>query len=88
MTYFSTRQCFLYENILTNKEEMTNFIPNYRLNVHYATAITTGSASQRPNTLCTSIWMWIDVTFRGIENSYSQTLFYPPRYNMLLGDSS
>ena len=33
-----------------------------------ATAITTGSANQRPNTPC--IRLWIDVTFRGLEDSY------------------
>ena len=37
--------------------------------MHYATAITTSSANQRPNTPC--IWLWIDVTFRGHEHSYS-----------------
>ena len=36
--------------------------------MHNATAITTGSANQRPNTLC--IRLWIDVIFRGVENSY------------------
>ena len=36
--------------------------------MHNATAITTGSANQRPNTPC--IRLWIDVTFRGLENSY------------------
>ena len=36
--------------------------------MHNATAITTGSANQRPNTLC--IRMWIDVTFRELEDSY------------------
>ena len=29
----------------------------------------TGSANQRPNTPC--IQLWIDVTFRGLENSYT-----------------
>ena len=38
--------------------------------MHNATAITTGSANQRSNTLC--IRLWIDVTFRGLEDSYSQ----------------
>ena len=37
--------------------------------MHNATAITTGSVNQRPNTLC--IRLWIDVTFRGLEDSYS-----------------
>ena len=32
-------------------------------------AITTGSANQRPNTPC--IRLWIDVTFRGLEDSYT-----------------
>ena len=32
------------------------------------TAIRTGSANQQPNTPC--IRLWIDVTFRGLENSY------------------
>ena len=36
--------------------------------MHNATAITTGSANQRPNTPC--IRLWIDVTFRGLEGSY------------------
>ena len=36
--------------------------------MHNATAITTGSANQRPNTPC--IRLWIDVTFRGLEDSY------------------
>ena len=36
--------------------------------MHNATAITTGSANQRPNTLCR---LWIDVTFRGLENFYT-----------------
>ena len=40
--------------------------------MHNATAITTGSANQRPNTPC--IRLWIDVTFRGLEDSY----FSPP----------
>ena len=37
--------------------------------MHNATAITTGSANQRPNTPC--IRLWIDVTFRGLEDSYT-----------------
>ena len=37
--------------------------------MHKATAITTGSANQRPNTPC--IRLWIDVTFRGLEDSYN-----------------
>ena len=37
--------------------------------MHNATAITTGSANQRPNTPC--FRLWIDVTFRGLENSYT-----------------
>ena len=37
--------------------------------MHNATAIITGSANQRPNTPC--IRLWIDVTFRGLEHSYS-----------------
>ena len=48
---------------------MTSYTQNYRENVHNATAITTGSANQRPNTPC--IRLWIDVTFRGPEHSYS-----------------
>ena len=36
--------------------------------MHNATAITTGSANQPHNTPC--IRLWIDVTFRGLENSY------------------
>ena len=36
--------------------------------MHNATAITTGSANQRPNTPC--IRLWIDVTFRGPEDCY------------------
>ena len=36
--------------------------------MHNATAITAGSANQRPNTPC--IRLWIDVTFRGLEHSY------------------
>ena len=36
--------------------------------MHNATAITTGSANQRSNTPCISLW--IDVTFRGLEDSY------------------
>ena len=39
--------------------------------MHNATAITTGSANQRSNTPC--IRLWIDVTFRGVENSF---IFY------------
>ena len=39
--------------------------------MHNATAITTGSANQRPNTPC--IRLWIDVTFRGLEDSYRLT---------------
>ena len=36
--------------------------------MHNATAITTGSANQRPNnTPCISLW--IDFTFRGLEDS-------------------
>ena len=37
--------------------------------MHNATAITTGSANQRPNTPC--IKLWIDVPFRGLEHSYT-----------------
>ena len=54
--------------MLTNKEELTSYTQNYRWNMHNATAITTGSANQRPNTPC--IRLWIDVTFRGLEHSY------------------
>ena len=36
--------------------------------MHNATAITTGSANQWPNTPC--IRLWIDVTFQGLEDSY------------------
>ena len=39
--------------------------------MHNATAITTGSANQRPNTPC--IRLWTDVTFRGLEDSYCYT---------------
>ena len=39
--------------------------------MHNATAITTGSANQRPNTPC--IRLWIDVTFGGLEDSYSDS---------------
>ena len=42
--------------------------------MHNATAITTGSANQWPNTPC--IRLWIDVTFRGLEDSYISTLIY------------
>ena len=38
------------------------------------TAITTGSANQRPNTPC--IRLWIDVTFRGLEDSYRRAQLY------------
>ena len=34
---------------------MTSFVLKFRKNVHNATAITTGSANQRPNTLCIHI---------------------------------
>ena len=37
--------------------------------MHNARAITTCSANQRPNTPC--IRLWIDVIFRGDENSYT-----------------
>ena len=37
--------------------------------MHNATAITAGSANQRPNTPC--IRLWIDVTLRGLEHSYT-----------------
>ena len=37
--------------------------------MHNATAITTGSANQWPKTRC--IRLWIDVTFRGLEDSYN-----------------
>ena len=37
--------------------------------MHNATEITTGSANKRPNTPC--IRLLIDVTFRGLEDSYS-----------------
>ena len=37
-----------------------------------AMAITTGSANQWPNTLC--IRLWIDVTFRGLEDSYKEEI--------------
>ena len=40
--------------------------------MHNATAIITGSANQWPNTPC--IMLWIDVTFRGLENSYNINL--------------
>ena len=38
--------------------------------MHNATAITTSSATQRPNTPC--IMLRIDVTFPGLEDSYRQ----------------
>ena len=44
--------------------------------MHNATAITTGSANQRPNTPC--IRLWIDVTFRGLEDSYYVRKQYTP----------
>ena len=40
--------------------------------MHNATAITTGSAIQPPNTPC--IRLWIDVIFRGVENSYTRVV--------------
>ena len=40
--------------------------------MHNATAITIGSANQRPNTPC--IRLWIDVTFRGLEDSIVCTM--------------
>ena len=40
--------------------------------MHKATAITAGSANQRPNTPC--IRLWIDVTFQGLEDSYTQNV--------------
>ena len=42
--------------------------------MHNAAAISTGSANQRPNTPC--IRLWIDVTFRGLEHSYTATVKY------------
>ena len=42
--------------------------------MHNATVITTGSANQRPNTPC--IRLWIDVTFRGLEDSYVNIEYY------------
>ena len=42
--------------------------------MHNATVITTGSANQRPNTPC--IRLWIDVTFRGLEDSYWYTILH------------
>ena len=53
---------------MKNNGEMISYSKSYRQNVHNATAITTGSVNQRPNTPC--IMLWIDVTFRGLENSY------------------
>ena len=52
--------------------------------MHNATAITTGSANQRPNTPC--IRLWIDVTFRGLEDSYKcmNHLFYEPAWWMFM----
>ena len=41
--------------------------------MHKATVITTGSANQRPNTPC--IRLWIDVIFRGLEDSYCVVLW-------------
>ena len=37
--------------------------------MHNVTAITTGSENQQPNTPC--IRLWIDFTFRGLEDSYT-----------------
>ena len=50
---------------------MISYTEKYRQIVHNATAITTGSANQRPNTPC-FVWLWIDVTFRGLEDSYGK----------------
>ena len=50
--------------------------------MHNATAITTGSANQRPNTPC--IRLWIDVTFRGLEDSYTM-IFMPPAWKVRRG---
>ena len=47
---------------------MISYAKNYCQNMHNATAVTTGSANQRPNTPC--IGLWIDVTFRVLEHSY------------------
>ena len=48
---------------------MISYTNIFHQNMHNTTAITTGSANQRPNTLC--IRLWIDVTFRALEDSYS-----------------
>ena len=69
-TNFSTRPYNPNDNSSTNKEEMTSYTQNNFQNVHNATAITTGSVNQQPNTPC--IKLWIDVIFRGLENSYTQ----------------
>ena len=61
------------KNILTNKGEIISYTKNFHENMHNATAITTGSANQRSNTPC--IRLWIDVTFRGLEDSYIFILF-------------
>ena len=39
--------------------------------MHYAKAITTGSAKQQPDTLC--VRLWIDGIFPGVENSHCRT---------------
>ena len=57
---------------------MISYTENYRLNVHNATAITTGSANQWPNT--PYIRLWIDVTFWGLEDSYRKTEAYEQMY--------
>ena len=49
--------------------------------MHNATAITTGSANQRPNTPC--IRLWIDVTFRGLEDSYMVVILICHYYFMV-----
>ena len=49
--------------------------------MHNATAITTGSANKRPNTPC--VRLWIDVTFRGLEDSlYIGIIFNSPNYDV------
>ena len=51
-----------------NKGEIISYTKRFHLNMHNAMANITGSANQRPNTPC--IRLWIDVTIRGLEDSY------------------
>ena len=53
------------------KKKKTSSTKNYRLNVHNATAITTGSANQRSRPISRVLArLCIDVIFRGLKNSY------------------